>query len=89
MQKLLQRLLQRLIRLYQLTVSPLLFSLGQRCRFEPSCSQYALEALEKHGAYHGGALAAKRLCKCHPWGGSGFDPVPTPQQNTPNPPQTP
>lgn len=46
------------------------------CRFVPSCSNYALEALEAHGAARGGALAARRLCRCHPWGGQGFDPVP-------------
>ena len=46
------------------------------CRFVPSCSTYALEALETHGALRGSALAARRLCRCHPWGGHGFDPVP-------------
>ena len=46
------------------------------CRFMPSCSQYAIEALEKHGAIKGGWLAAKRLLRCHPWGGHGHDPVP-------------
>jgi putative membrane protein insertion efficiency factor len=46
------------------------------CRYLPSCSQYAIEAVEKHGAIKGGWLAAKRLLRCHPWGGHGFDPVP-------------
>ena len=46
------------------------------CRFTPSCSEYALEALEAHGALRGTALAARRLARCHPWGGRGFDPVP-------------
>jgi putative membrane protein insertion efficiency factor len=46
------------------------------CRFVPSCSTYALEALETHGALRGSALAARRVCRCHPWGGHGFDPVP-------------
>jgi putative membrane protein insertion efficiency factor len=46
------------------------------CRYSPSCSQYAIEALEKHGAIKGGWLAAKRLLRCHPWGGHGYDPVP-------------
>jgi uncharacterized protein len=47
------------------------------CRFDPSCSAYALEALERHGALRGSWLIARRLSKCHPWGGQGWDPVPT------------
>jgi uncharacterized protein len=62
-----------LIRLYQWTVSPLL---GPRCRFYPSCSQYALEALMRFGVLEGGWLAVKRLGRCHPWHPGGFDPVP-------------
>lgn len=62
-----------LIRAYQYTLSPLL---GTRCRFAPSCSHYADEALARHGALKGGALAARRLLRCHPFGGDGFDPVP-------------
>jgi putative membrane protein insertion efficiency factor len=46
------------------------------CRFVPSCSTYALEAVEAHGAVRGSALAVRRVCRCHPWGGHGFDPVP-------------
>ncbi len=46
------------------------------CRYQPSCSQYAIEAIEKHGAIKGGWMAAKRLMRCHPWGGHGYDPVP-------------
>jgi putative membrane protein insertion efficiency factor len=46
------------------------------CRYQPSCSAYAITAIERHGALKGGWLAIKRLCRCHPWGGSGFDPVP-------------
>ena len=61
------------IRLYQWTLSPLL---PRSCRFTPSCSEYAVQALEKHGAFKGGWLAVKRLLRCHPWGGRGFDPVP-------------
>jgi len=48
------------------------------CRYTPSCSAYAIEALRTHGALNGGRLAAGRLCRCHPWGGAGFDPVPPP-----------
>ncbi|HEY2083406.1 MAG TPA: membrane protein insertion efficiency factor YidD [Verrucomicrobiae bacterium] len=68
-----------LVRLYRLTLSPakaFLFGPAAQCRFEPSCSQYAIEALKTHGAITGGWLAAKRVCRCHPWGGSGADPVP-------------
>jgi uncharacterized protein len=61
------------IRAYQLSLSPLL---GPRCRFHPSCSQYALEAIERHGAARGGWLAAKRIARCHPLNPGGFDPVP-------------
>jgi uncharacterized protein len=67
------RALQWLIRAYQLTLSPLL---GPRCRFYPSCSQYALEALRAHGAVHGCWLALRRLLRCHPWHAGGYDPVP-------------
>jgi len=47
-----------------------------RCRFTPSCSQYALEAIQQHGALRGGRLALRRICRCHPWGDAGHDPVP-------------
>ena len=67
------RLLGLPIRAYRLIVSPLL---GANCRFAPSCSAYALEALETHGALRGGWLALRRIARCHPWGGEGFDPVP-------------
>jgi uncharacterized protein len=66
-------LLRCLVRAYQLFVSPLLLP---RCRFLPTCSDYALEALAKHGALGGSWLALRRLLRCHPWGGSGYDPVP-------------
>ena len=63
-----------LIKLYRLTVSP--WMPPAVCRFTPSCSAYALEAVERHGGVQGGWLAARRLARCHPWGGSGYDPVP-------------
>jgi len=62
-----------LIKIYQWVISPVL---GPKCRFTPSCSQYAAEALKKHGVVKGMWLAIKRLSRCHPWGGSGYDPVP-------------
>jgi putative membrane protein insertion efficiency factor len=62
-----------LLRAYQLGISPFL---GQNCRFYPSCSSYAAEAIREHGTARGGLLTAKRLCKCHPWNPGGFDPVP-------------
>lgn len=61
------------IRFYQLCISPML---GSSCRFTPTCSQYAVEALRKHGPLKGSWLAVRRICRCHPWGGSGYDPVP-------------
>jgi hypothetical protein len=63
------------VRGYQLLVSPLL---PPSCRFLPSCSEYASEAIERHGAWRGIILASRRLARCHPWGGSGYDPVPEP-----------
>ncbi len=65
--------LRAAVRAYQLLVSPLL---RPSCRFLPSCSDYAIEAFERHGAVRGGGLALRRLARCHPWGGSGYDPVP-------------
>ena len=68
-----------LLRVYQWTLSPVLsamFGPAGHCRFTPSCSQYAIEALQIHGAFRGVALAGRRLCRCHPWGGCGHDPVP-------------
>jgi len=65
--------LLRLIRLYQLTLSPWL---GRQCRYEPTCSHYAAEALQRFGVRRGVWLAAKRIGRCHPWGQSGYDPVP-------------
>jgi putative membrane protein insertion efficiency factor len=65
-----------LIRGYQLLLSPLF---AGSCRFEPSCSRYAMSALEQHGLVRGAWLALRRLARCHPFGGSGLDPVPPPQ----------
>jgi putative membrane protein insertion efficiency factor len=66
-------LLLGLIRLYQLTLSPWL---GTQCRYEPTCSNYAAQALARFGVRRGVWLTAKRLGRCHPWGRSGYDPVP-------------
>ena len=61
------------IHVYRLVLSPLM---GPRCRYDPTCSAYALEALRTHGAFKGGWLALRRIVRCHPWGGSGIDNVP-------------
>jgi putative membrane protein insertion efficiency factor len=68
-------ILRGLIRLYQLMISPLLLP---SCRYLPSCSEFAAEAIATHGAVAGSVLALRRILRCHPWGGSGFDPVPGP-----------
>mgnify|MGYP001004839154 FL=1 len=62
-----------LIKVYQTLISPLT---PDSCRFQPTCSQYTKEALQKHGLLKGGLLALKRITSCHPWGRSGYDPVP-------------
>lgn len=62
-----------LIRFYQVCISPLT---PPTCRFTPTCSQYALEAFRRYGPFKGLYLTVKRLMRCHPWGGSGYDPVP-------------
>ena len=66
------------IKAYQLILSPLF---GPSCRFQPTCSTYAIEALKKHGVIQGLWLTIKRLVKCNPWGGQGFDPVPEKKNN--------
>lgn len=71
------RLLIGCLRAYQYALSPFL---GQHCRFHPTCSQYAIEALRLHGAGRGLLLAAKRLLRCHPWHPGGPDPVPAPRR---------
>ena len=75
-----QQLLTCGLRLYQIVISPVLTSLfaplGFGCRYEPTCSHYAIEAVRVHGACRGSYLAGRRLCRCHPWAGFGLDPVP-------------
>lgn len=78
----LARLLALPVRAYRLLLSPLL---GQRCRFAPTCSRYALDALEGHGALKGSWLAVRRVGRCHPWHPGGHDPVP-PVRSTPTTP---
>jgi uncharacterized protein len=65
--------MRKIVRGYQVLISPLL---PPSCRFEPSCSNYALEAFRRHGAIRGGWLVLRRISRCHPLGGSGYDPVP-------------
>ncbi|MDO4248017.1 MAG: membrane protein insertion efficiency factor YidD [Neisseria sp.] len=67
------KLILGLIQFYRYAISPLI---PPRCRYTPTCSQYALEAVSKYGAIKGGWLAFKRIIRCHPWGGHGHDPVP-------------
>ena len=71
--RLLARPLVLLVKLYRVAVSPWL---GANCRFEPTCSEYAIEALRTYGAFRGTMLTVRRIGRCHPWGGSGYDPVP-------------
>lgn len=67
------KLLIGLLRAYQYALSPML---GRSCRFFPTCSEYAIEALGRHGALRGSYLAARRVLRCHPWNPGGYDPVP-------------
>jgi len=73
MKSIIRLMLVGLIYFYRLFISPLL---GTNCRFQPSCSAYAIEAIERHGAVKGSWLTIRRIGKCHPWGKSGYDPVP-------------
>ncbi len=70
-----RHVLKFLIRAYQLALSPMF---APSCRYHPTCSHYALEAIESHGALRGSWLATKRICRCHPFHEGGFDPVPNP-----------
>jgi putative membrane protein insertion efficiency factor len=71
-----ERTVRGALRAYKLTLSPMI---GRQCRFLPTCSEYAAEALIQHGPWRGSLLAAGRLCRCHPLGGHGYDPVPPPR----------
>ncbi len=73
MKRMMQKILISCVRFYQLTISSLS---GRCCRFQPTCSEYARQAIEVHGCIKGTWLTLKRLLKCHPWGKSGYDPVP-------------
>ena len=73
MRKALSMVFVSLIRGYQYMISPIL---PPSCRYTPTCSQYGVEAIKKHGPFRGGWLTVKRVCSCHPWGGQGYDPVP-------------
>ncbi len=80
-----KHLLIFLVRVYQYAISPLLKALSGgsgSCRFTPTCSHYAIEALQTHGALRGGWLTLRRLLRCHPWGGHGYDPVPPARDQT-------
>jgi putative membrane protein insertion efficiency factor len=65
-------LLVNLVMLYRVMLGPIL---GGHCRYTPTCSQYAIDAVGKYGPWRGGWRAIKRICRCHPWGGSGYDPA--------------
>ena len=81
-----RRVLIGIIRAYQLVLSPLM---GRQCRFEPTCSCYAIEAIKRHGSVRGGWMGVKRICRCHPFSPGGYDSVPeldTP--DIPTPPKT-
>jgi len=69
------------LRAYKLTLSPLI---GRQCRYLPTCSEYAAQVLISHGPWRGSWLAAKRVCRCNPWGGSGYDPPPPPRGGSPD-----
>lgn len=70
-------LLLLLVKIYRTILHPAKLAIfGPTCRYEPTCSVYMIDAIEQHGALRGSILGLKRLCRCHPWGGAGYDPVP-------------
>ena len=73
LRKILINIITGIIRLYQRAISPLL---GRNCRFDPSCSEYSLQAFRRYGVFKGFYLSIKRIVRCHPWGGHGYDPLP-------------
>lgn len=79
MKKLIRRIFVLPIKIYQYTLSPLLGP--SKCRFKPTCSHYAVEAIEEWGIFKGTYLAVRRILRCHPWGGFGYDPVPKREDN--------
>ncbi|HIG30906.1 MAG TPA: membrane protein insertion efficiency factor YidD [Verrucomicrobiales bacterium] len=84
-EKILRRMFIFVIRFYRIVLSPmktLFLGPAGRCRYRPSCSEYALEAVTEHGALKGALLSLKRILRCHPWGGFGFDPVPRVKSGT-------
>ncbi len=70
-------LLTIIVKFYQTLISPII---GPKCRYTPTCSHYMLEAIEIHGTWRGSVIGIKRILRCHPWGGSGYDPVPLKEQ---------
>lgn len=72
-------LLIGIVRIYQTIISPFF---PATCRYVPTCSHYAVEAIQKHGPIKGGWMGIKRIASCHPWGGSGYDPVPEPNKHS-------
>ena len=79
MNRFLSRTALFLIRTYQVGISPMknaFLGVSVTCRYQPTCSQYAAEAIDRHGLVCGGAMSVRRICRCHPWGGCGVDPVP-------------
>ena len=73
MKKLFSYIFVGIIKIYQNMISPLF---PQKCRYTPTCSEYGVQAIKKHGAFKGGVFTIKRILTCHPWGGDGYDPVP-------------
>jgi len=70
------KIMQSLLWVYKHSLSPVFYFMGVQCRFTPTCAEYMAQAVEVHGPLRGVALGLRRFCRCHPWGGSGYDPVP-------------